>query len=1739
MIYPCPENYQWAETELRETRTTQPALFVIEYALARMWMAWGVLPESMLGHSIGEYVAACLAGVFSLEDALDLVALRGRLMQSCERGGMLAVAASEEEIQPLLNNGLDLAAVNGSRSYVLSGPLESLELVEKELAQRQIVHRRLQSSHAFHSSMMEPILRQFVDKVRKVRLNAPQLPFLSNVTGDWITAEQATDPAYWGRQLRGTVWFAQAIRNLCDGSGRVIVEVGPGHTNSTAVRQTIAKESLPVMLASLPDFRTGGSEVKHVLTVLGHLWLNNAKIDWNAFASGEKRRRLPLPAYPFERQRFWVEAPALRRSRPNASRKKLDDWCYLPCWKETSRAPLGAEVNVSKNTTVLLFSDNSGIAAQLAQRLEEKRYNLVTVLPGEEFARIDDQTYMLRAAVGADYEALFSMLKENGQFPAKVLHLWNLPHADSLHLDLDRALYGPLHLVQSATAQAGAEPLDCMVVSSGLHEITGNEDLSPVKATFLGLCKTIPWELPDFACKSVDIEIPPKGSWIERSLLDQLVCEFESREQQPVVSYRGARRWVQTFEQIQLENGGPESVREGGIYLITGGLNEVGFEFAEWLASEFHGVIVLIDGRPFPLREHWDVWPETHAGEPAARQINRIRAWERNGANVLISNADVTDHNQMRTLCNHVREVWGRIDGVIHAAGFSQSELINSVNVDRLAASLMPKLQGALVLDAIFAGEDLDFMVFCSSLASVVGGAEQLGHAATNAFLDSLARRNFFRNRCFMVSINWDAWQATESEGSKNVLDGIRPQEAVEVLRRILRTKLGPQAIVSTRDLSLRAQVKKAAGIEDAGAVERTYARPNLDRPVEPPTNATEILLVRIWTEVLGVSPIGIDDDFFELGGDSLIGLKMTARSRDLGAHVSVDQLFRLRTVRQLAAAVDQVVLAEMIPAILRVPRTGSIPLSYTQQRVWFIDRLAPGGSAYNIHASVRIKGILDLAVLEQVLQAIVSRHESLRTRFDFVDGEPRQIIEENVAVPLPVLDLSAHEEEQETAARALARDEIQKPFDLQRGPLVRTSLLKLAEQDHVLVVTMHHIVSDGWSLGILVREVSALYKAFSVGEPSPLTELPIQYADYSVWQRQWVSGEVLEQQLNYWKKQLAEVSVLDLPTDFPRPLLQSQRADIMPFSVSLELTVKLKQICLQHGTTLYMTLLAAFQTLMSRYSRQYDIATGTAIAGRRRKETEALIGFFVNTLVLRTDLSGAPAFTTLLQRVKQSTLEAFAHQDVPFEKLVEVISPERDLGHSPLYQVMFTLQNAPYAALQLGQATLERFDVHTGGAECDLNFDMAETANGMGCYIKYSTDLFEAATISRWIEQFKVLLSGIVTDPEQSIATLPLLSSSERRQLVDEWNRTEANYQREKLLTDLIEDQAQRTPNAIAVSSEEGYLTYAELNAQANQIAHYLRRLGIGPESPVGMCMERNLEMVKGLLGILKAGGVYVPLDPAHPLERLLHIVADSKAQVTLVQERLVTELPPGSGRLVKVDADWPEISQEDTDNLHTKLDTANLAYVIYTSGSTGGPKGSMNTHGGILNRLLWMQERFGLREDDRVLQKTAVCFDISLWEFLWPLMAGAELVMANPGGHLDAEYVARVIEDKKITTLHFVPSALHMFLQSASQEKCRSVRRVICSGEVLSVDLQSAFFGQFQSELHNLYGPTEAAVDVTYWTCERNHDKQSVPIGKPIANTQIYVLDEFMEPAPVGVPGEIYIGGADCRVAILAMWD
>ena len=813
------------------------------------------------------------------------------------------------------------------------------------------------------------------------------------------------------------------------------------------------------------------------------------------------------------------------------------------------------------------------------------------------------------------------------------------------------------------------------------------------------------------------------------------------------------------------------------------------------------------------------------------------------------------------------------------------------------------------------------------------------------------------------------------------------------------------------------------------------------------------------------------------------------------------------------------------------IPRRSSsvpAPLSLAQQRLWFLNQLDPDNPSYNEHGAIQLTGYLDVAAIAQSLNEIVRRHEVLRTTFEMVEGQPIQVIRPNLTLTLPAVNLcQLPEPEQKREVQRLTTEHSQQPFDLVQGPLLRWMLLQLGQQDYILLFTVHHIVFDGWSIGVLFREITTLYKAFSTGQPSPLPELPIQYADFAAWQRQGLHREVLNAQLAYWKQQLKNLPILHLPTDRPRPAVQTFRGAKTSFCIPTHLTKALKALSQKEDVTLFMTLLAAFKTLLYRYTGSEDIAVGSPIANRNRIEIEGLIGFFVNTLVLRTDLSNNPTFRTLLSRVSDVALGAYTHQDVTFEQLVEELHPQRDLSNTPLFQVMFGLQNAPISALELSGLKLSFLGRNPGTAKFDLTLFIEEAAEELIGVLEYNTDLFEAATINRMAGHFQQLLEGIVANPDRPLSELPMLTEAERQQLLVEWNQTQVDYPKDYCIHELFEAQVERTPDAIAVVFEDQQLTYRELNAKANQLAHYLQTLGVGPEVLVGICVERSLEMAIGLLGILKAGGAYVPLDPAYPQERLTFMLEDAQVPVLLTQQYLADKLPPHNTQTICLDTNINEIAQYSQENPISGVNSNNLIYVIYTSGSTGKPKGVMNTHRGLCNRLLWMQDTYHLTVSDRVLQKTPFSFDVSVWEVFWPLMNGACLVIAQPGGHQDSTYLVKLIHTEQITTIHFVPSMLQVFLEERGLETCSCLKRVICSGEALSLELQKRFFARLDAELYNLYGPTEAAIDVTYWHCQRQSDLPNVPIGRPIANTQIYLLDAQKELVPIGIPGELHITG------------
>ncbi|MDH7486311.1 MAG: amino acid adenylation domain-containing protein [Anaerolineae bacterium] len=948
---------------------------------------------------------------------------------------------------------------------------------------------------------------------------------------------------------------------------------------------------------------------------------------------------------------------------------------------------------------------------------------------------------------------------------------------------------------------------------------------------------------------------------------------------------------------------------------------------------------------------------------------------------------------------------------------------------------------------------------------------------------------------------------------------------------------------------------------------------------------------------------------------------------------------------------------------IPRRPDPHTAPLSFAQQRLWFLEQLGQGRPAYNMPGLVRIHGPLNVTALHRSLNEIIRRHEALRTTFAARDGELVQVIAPELTIPLPVEDLShlpPDEREAEVQRRAVAA--ARRPFDLAQGPLMRVSLLRLAEEEHACLFVMHHIISDGWSMGVFRHELGILYKAFCAGQPSPLPELPIHYPDFALWQRRWLAGETptngrdgrgetLQDQLAYWRRQLDNVPVLELPTDRPRPPVLSFRGTRRGFRLSRELTEQLKTLSRQERVTLFMTLLAAFQVLLYRYSGQEDISVGTVVANRNRPEVEPIIGLFINTLVLRTDLSGDPTFRELLQRVRQVVVEAYAHQDVPFEVLLDELPPRRDPSYTPLFQALFILQNFPADTPELPGLELSGLAVDNETAKMELMLTMGDREGVLRGGLEYNTDLFDDATIERMIGHFQTLLSAIVADPSQRISALPLLTAAERHRLLVEWNDTavripalEGRSDAAPLVHQLFEEQAARTPDAIAVhllpdprfphpvplpggeggsphpfdsqdkpdplpgggsphpfdsqdkpdplpgggSPHPSSLTYGELNRRANQLARALRRAGVGPETLVGLLVERSPDMIVGLLGILKAGGAYLPLDPYYPAERLAFMLEDAQVAVLLTQAHLRERLTlpswkqpdnppspwegpgegrppspwkqpdnppspweepdnppspwegPGEGRpltIICLDTDWETIARESDENLDSQVTAANLAYVIYTSGSTGIPKGVQIEHGSLLNYVHAAIEAFELGAQDRVLQFASISFDAAAEEIFPTLACGARLVLRNDAMLSSVSTFLETCREQGLTVLDLPTVYWHqmvsdMVSQNLALPPC--LRLVIIGGEKALPERLLAWHQAVGTRVRllNTYGPTEATIVATMWelpaTLGPDAAWREVPIGRPVANVQTYVLDPHLNPVPIGVPGELYIGGA-----------
>ena len=910
VLYPGQENIEEAAQKLKQTLITQPALFVIEYALARLWMSWGVKPIAMVGHSIGEYVAACLAGVFSLEDALSLVATRGRLMQELPNGSMLAVALSEKEIEPLLNERLSLSAVNGPSFCTVSGHKEAIEDLEKQLSDKNVGCRHLHTSHAFHSKMMDPIIDAFTEQARGDFYNTPQIPIFSTVTGTWITSDQPMNATYWAKNLRQTVRFSDCIEELLRDPDRILLEVGPGQTLSTLVRQH-PNRSEQIVLSSIRHPQEHKSDMAFILNTLGRLWLAGIQVDWSGFYRNERRHRVPLPTYPFERQRYWVEPQTPVQDTTavqTLSYKKadIDEWFYIPSWRRSQLLkPYGKKALSDQKLCWLIFLDECGFGDKLANKLQQDGQRVTTVKAGTHFSQLSEKTYSIDPQAQVDYHSLLKELRSAEREPDTIVHLWSLTGperglegTDFFKVSQDLGFYSLLFLAQAIEDQLSNRPIQIKVISNHLQSVTGEEVLVPEKATILGPSRVTSQEYPNIQCTSIDIVLPEADA-VQKELLELLMEECSIKTLEPIVAYRGKHRWVQTFEAVRLEKGADPKprLRDNGVYLITGGLGGIGLALAEYLSQAARVKLALIARTALPPRGEWDQWLKSHEKEDAVSlKIRKVQTLEEMGSEVLLISANVTDMTQMKTAIGQTYDRFGPIHGVVHAAGVPGGGMMQLKTRETAEGILAPKVKGTLVLAKLLNEIKLDFFVLCSSINSVLGGVGQVDYCAANAFLDAYAHKHNSKNST--ISINWWAWQKVgmavntpipedlKEQREQSLKLGILPEEGKEAFSRILDSSF-PQVMVSTQDFLPRMDLSRKAApsssVEKSVGVsppKKTYARPNLSSVYVVPGNATEQAIAEIWQQLLGIEKVGIHDNFFDLGGHSLLVAKVTSLLR-------------------------------------------------------------------------------------------------------------------------------------------------------------------------------------------------------------------------------------------------------------------------------------------------------------------------------------------------------------------------------------------------------------------------------------------------------------------------------------------------------------------------------------------------------------------------------------------------------------------------------------------------------------------------------------------------------------------------------------------------------------------------------------------------------------------------------------------------------------------------------------------
>ncbi|MCX8130383.1 MAG: amino acid adenylation domain-containing protein [Clostridia bacterium] len=1395
--------------------------------------------------------------------------------------------------------------------------------------------------------------------------------------------------------------------------------------------------------------------------------------------------------------------------------------------------------------SILVLKDKKGLSCEIIEQIKKSGRQVIEVELGDAYEKGGSCRYVIDGS-RASYDKLFNDMEASDL--SQILHMATINgkqvagSLEELEECQNTGVFNLFNMTKALLENGISQKIEIIVISEYVYSVTREEEfIKPENATLFGFAKVIGQENPNLSCRCIDID-----GYVGA---DEVYREINADSGKNVVALRSGNRYIEEFRNVNVDNAGirETGIKEDGVYLLTGGTGGIGLEISKYIAARNKAKIILVNRSDMPLQEKWDEILEKGEDTSTCRKIKAIREIRAAGSEVVCYSADVANEEQMKSVLEDIRRRFGKLNGIVHSAGIAGEGFIIHKDDGAFRRVMSPKVQGTWILDRYTSGDRLDFFVMFSSGTSLTGSSGQSDYTAANAYLDSFeALRN--RSGSRTLTINWVAWKETGmaveyGAAGDNIFKAITTDTAVnafdEVLNRdIDRITIGEinyenEAVYSDAVFPFefseelkeeRLRKRKLLGTSRVSK-ESSLSDVKLKGRKDGKYTQTEKQTAKIFGEVLGLDELDIYDNFYDLGGDSLIGMRIVNNiNKEMGLQVEVTDLFKHITVKEFSACLDDKYLGRdgkgSFEVIQSVEESDFYKVSSAQKRMFILNRLEGENTSYNIPSVLMIHGKLDTKRAQEAFDKLVQRHETLRTTFDFVDEVPVQRVHKNVDFKISYMEAD------DSMIKDISREFI-RPFNLSEAPLLRVGFVKLAEDRHLLLFDIHHIISDGVTMNILIKDFIDLYGGKN------LPDIRIQYKDFSVWQEEFFKSEAVRKQEEYWLEAFkGELPVLSMPTDYPRPSVQSFEGATHTITLDTGLLNQLRAFSSKTGTTLYMLLLAAYNVLLSKYTGQEDIIIGSPIAGRHHADVENMVGVFVNTLAMRNRPHNAISFGEFLDEVKGNALQAYANQDYQFEELVDKLDIPRDMSRNPLFDTMFVMRNMGVPEMEIAGLKFVPCEFENEASVVDLTLLAIETAEKLNLRFEYCTRLFKRETIERLMKHFVNILKSVSTDPGKRLSDVDMLSEEEKKQILLDFNNTEAAYPKNKTIHQIFEEQVEKTPDRTAVIFESVKLTYSQLNEKANQLARTLRGKGVKADCIVGIITERSHQMMIGIMAVLKAGGAYLPIDPNYPADRIRYMLEDSGASLILTSGEFMGKIE-FEGTVI--DLKNEEVFTGNVSNPESVNTSRDLAYVIYTSGSTGKPKGSMIEHYSVINRLNWMQKKYPLNQDDVILQKTPFTFDVSVWELFWWAFAGAKVCFLAPGGEKDPSVIVDAIARNSITTMHFVPSMLNAFLEyidsGIGKDKLVSLRQVFASGEALNLPQVQRFNrllnNEYGTKLSNLYGPTEATVDVSYFDCSTGKKHELIPIGKPIDNIKLYIVDGKNNLQPIGVAGELCIAG------------